>query len=71
MDFIYWNKAKDMVPSIDEYGGLTEFLYMMKPNIRIHYTDLVDAYARAVMEDNLLNLFSESLRVRKVLYVNK
>lgn len=72
MDFIYCNVAGKMVPlSVDEYVGLTQFLYMMKPNIRTHYGALFDAYTRAGMEGNLLKLFSESPEVRKVLYVNK
>lgn len=56
--------------NVDNTVGLTEFQYMMKPDIQ-SFENLVEAYFAAGMKNNIYNIFLDSAEVREVLYLNK
>lgn len=56
--------------NVDEKVGLTEFQYMMKPDID-SFQDLLQTYTEAGMKDNILKLLSDSPQTSDNLEVNK
>lgn len=66
MECIDCNLVNQMLQmNVDENVGLTEVLFMMKPNVT-SFRNLFQAYKGASMKDNILKLCSDSPEVSGV-----